>query len=323
VTTLESTAGDWIGVDIGSPGAAGTHAIDAGTFTVEGSGADIWGSADSLYMVYKLVDGDAEIIAKLESMDNTDAWAKSGVMIRDTTAAGSKEASCLMTPTYSSGARFQYRTSDDGGTAGIEGGDGTAPYWVRVVRSGSSFTGYRSADGSTWTEVSSQSISMTATVLVGLAVCSHNDGVLNTSVFSNVSLTGDVVGDPGDGDADNDGIPDDWEELYAPGNPGTMDETTDSDGDGILDIDEYVMDTNPTVSNDPPMIDNTVVMTNGSGYVLQWNQASPNRNYTVMWSTNLEAEAYQELTEIQGGNSFTDTLNTSQQKIFYKLRIRP
>jgi hypothetical protein len=64
-------------------------------------------------------------------------------------------------------------------------------------------------------------------------------------------------------------------------------------------------------------------MTNGSGYVLQWNQTSPNRRYTVLWSTNLEAEAYEELTEVQGGTSFTDTLHQSHPKVFYRLRIRP
>jgi regulation of enolase protein 1 (concanavalin A-like superfamily) len=67
---------------------------------------------------------------------------------------------------------------------------GAAPYWVRLVRSGSTFTAYRSPDGITWKQSGSSTISMTATVYIGLAVCSKNTTTLNTSTFTNVSVTG-------------------------------------------------------------------------------------------------------------------------------------
>jgi hypothetical protein len=38
---------------------------------------------------------------------------------------------------------------------------------VRIVRSGSIFTAYRSADGTNWTTVGSQSITMSSTVYIG------------------------------------------------------------------------------------------------------------------------------------------------------------
>ena len=67
------------------------------------------------------------------------------------------------------------------------GGSGTAPYWVKIVRSGSTFSAYKSTTGSTWTLVGSQSITMTSTIYVGLAVTSHNDGALATGSFANVN----------------------------------------------------------------------------------------------------------------------------------------
>ena len=50
-------------------------------------------------------------------------------------------------------------------------------------------TAYRSANGSTWIFMGSNTISMAATIYVGLAVCSHNSGTLNTSTFDHVSVT--------------------------------------------------------------------------------------------------------------------------------------
>src|SRR5262249_39397877 len=64
-----------------------------------------------------------------------------------------------------------------------------APYWVRLVRSGSTFTGYSSADGVTWMQVGTISVSMATNALEGLAVTAHNDTMLNTSTFDNISVT--------------------------------------------------------------------------------------------------------------------------------------
>ena len=55
------------------------------------------------------------------------------------------------------------------------------------MRSGSTFSGYSSPDGTTWTLVGSDTVSMGSSVYVGLAVTSHNDSALCTGVMSNVS----------------------------------------------------------------------------------------------------------------------------------------
>ena len=44
-------------------------------------------------------------------------------------------------------------------------------------------------DGSNWTEVGSTTIALTDPVTIGLFVCSHTAGTLNTSTFDNVSVT--------------------------------------------------------------------------------------------------------------------------------------
>ena len=64
-----------------------------------------------------------------------------------------------------------------------------APYWVKLVRSASTFTGYSSPDGVTWTLVGSQTISMAANVYIGLPVTSHNNTVLCTATLDNVTVS--------------------------------------------------------------------------------------------------------------------------------------
>ena len=83
----------------------------------------------------------------------------------------------------------QYRTST-GGTSGNVNTTGlVAPYWVKIVRVSNTFTSYRSANGTSWTSLGSQTITMGANVSIGLSVTSHNDGTLCTAVFDNVTAT--------------------------------------------------------------------------------------------------------------------------------------
>ena len=87
-----STAGGlpspWVTGDIGAVGATGSATYSSGTFTVIGSGIDLWGTADALRYVYQPISGDCTIIARVATIQNTMPWAQAGVMIRESLAAG-------------------------------------------------------------------------------------------------------------------------------------------------------------------------------------------------------------------------------------------
>ena len=106
-------------------------------------------------------------------------------MIRSSLEANA--ANAFMAVSAAKGVVFQYRPSDGATSISIPGAAATAPYWVKVVRSGSTIAGYQSANGSSWTLVGSTSIAMGATVQIGLAVTSHTDGRLATAIFDQVS----------------------------------------------------------------------------------------------------------------------------------------
>jgi hypothetical protein len=187
-TPVTSLPSPWQTVDIGSVGTNGSATYSGGLFTINGSGADMWGTADAFRYVYQASSGDCSMVAKILTVQNTDPWAKSGVMIRETTAAGSIYAGVFVTPGW--GITFQYRNSTGGATASTYTTGLAAPYWVKLARTTSSFNAYYSATGTNWTPLgSTQKFTMATSATIGLAVCSHSAGVLCTSTSTNVTAT--------------------------------------------------------------------------------------------------------------------------------------
>jgi len=176
----------WATADIGTTGATGSASRSpSGVFTLTGAGADIWGSNDAFRYVYQTATGDCDITARVVSVQNTHNAAKGGVMIRESLNANSRQAMTNLTAV--NGLEFLRRTSTGGSTSGVSVSGLSAPYWVRLVRSGDTFTSYRSTDGVTWTTVGSVTITMSSNVYIGLLVCSHVNGTLCTATFDNVT----------------------------------------------------------------------------------------------------------------------------------------
>ena len=178
----------WTSVDIGNVPATGAAGFSSGTFTVVASGADIWSTADAFRYTYQPLVGDGSIVARVASMDSTGGWAKIGVMIRESVAANSRQAMVVVSPSNS--VAMQYRSSTGGSSTSIAGPTGlAAPYWVKLARSGSVLTGSVSANGTTWTQVGSVTISMASSVLVGLSANSNSSLLLNTATYTNVTVS--------------------------------------------------------------------------------------------------------------------------------------
>jgi len=174
--------------------------VGNGNIIMNGIGADIWGTSDAFRYAYKSLNGDGTIVARVESLFNSNAWAKGGVMIRQSTEPGSVHAFMPITPGGSSGgngASFQRRLTPGGDSTNSDnpGPVVAAPYWVKLERKGNAFSGFISPDGVTWTQLgTAQTIPMTGPVLIGLALCSHDAAVATAAEFSNVSMTGNVTG---------------------------------------------------------------------------------------------------------------------------------
>ena len=211
----------WGNQDVGGVAAAGNASTSGGAFTIRGSGADIWGTSDGFHYVYLPLTGDGEISARVAAVQNTNGWAKAGVMIREQLTGASAHAVVVATP--SNGVRFERRLAAGGTSYDTPGPSSPAPTWVKLTRSGFTLSGYASNDGTTWSLIGTETIPMGTQVYAGLAVTSHSDGVLCTSTQDSV-----VTGNPSD--ADGDGI-NDAAEAAAGLDPANGDE----DGNGVAD----------------------------------------------------------------------------------------
>jgi regulation of enolase protein 1 (concanavalin A-like superfamily) len=177
----------WIQQDIGSVGLAGSTTYLDTTFTVKGSGADIEGDADGCHFVSQILSGDFVITARVASMENTDYWAKAGLIVRESNAVGARNVALLVTP-QGGGTRMQWRSIEGGNTSNHELSGRNAPLWLRILRSGNTFTGWQSDDGATWRNQHAVIFQMNSAVQIGLAVTSHKNDTLNTTTFQNVDI---------------------------------------------------------------------------------------------------------------------------------------
>ncbi len=178
----------WTNADIGTGMLAGSVSTSAGTFTQAGSGI-IGSTSDKFNFLYQTLTGDGEIVARITTLQSTGTSSRVGVMIRDSLAANSMQI--FMGMTGSNAIRWDRRTATGGSTTSSNSSTATVPNtWYRLVRSGTTITSYKSTNGTSWTTVGSTTgTTFASTCYIGLAVSSGSNTTLNTSQFSNVTIT--------------------------------------------------------------------------------------------------------------------------------------
>ena len=172
----------WSDGDIGSVGVTGSASYTSNVFTVKGSGAGMTGTADGMNLVYQTLSGDGTIVARVVSS----SAGQAGVMIRETLNANAADAFVIDQSSYN----YFYDRTSTGATAGQWGSSyHVLPYWMKLVRSGNTFSAYGSLDGVNWTQIgSTQTVAMAQNVYIGLTVSSQSNSSLATATFDSVSL---------------------------------------------------------------------------------------------------------------------------------------
>ncbi len=175
-----------------------------GAFTVAASGHDIWDAADDFRFVYKKLSGDGSIVVKVDSLLNTNASAKAGVMIRQGLEDGSAMVDMILTAT--AGVGMEWRPTMGAGAVATNAPKVTAiraPQWVKLIRKGNTFTAQYSADGQTWLDIKnpmltgtpvSVTVNLMGDVYIGLCVTSHDRNLTTVAELSGAATTGNVTG---------------------------------------------------------------------------------------------------------------------------------
>jgi hypothetical protein len=178
----------WQDQDIGSVGMSGnaSTANYSSAFSVGGSGVGVVSNADSFNYLYQPLNGNGQIVVRVATQDNTGGSAQAGIMVRETLDPTSKHAAMLITP--SNGILFERRLATGGATSQTVFSGVAAPYWLKLVRAGNKLTGFLSADGSSWTRLGADTVTMATSVYVGLAVASSSNVAVSQAGFDNLNL---------------------------------------------------------------------------------------------------------------------------------------
>lgn len=216
--------------DVGGPDIKGSTKLSgdakdpATVWTLTGAGSDVWGASDQFQYAYTTLPGDGGVTARILSQTGGDdnGWAKTGTMIRESTAADARMA---YMPYCSTG--IPDHTQDDAKGRNIEPGfrldDGATPerargnvtlsnhqmdsheyyrriedgggIWMRTQRQGQVFTHLVSDDGKLWYQVSQDQIAIDPkkALLAGMFACSHDATKTVTVTFDNVSVDNALI----------------------------------------------------------------------------------------------------------------------------------
>ncbi|AWB46901.1 hypothetical protein DCC85_10710 [Paenibacillus sp. CAA11] len=185
----------WQSSDIGNPGIPGhtQPGENSGDITIKSAG-DIGGTKDAFHFAHQKITGDAEIIAKVESVTATNEEAEAGVMFRESLKEDAPFAS-LVVPYIRTGKKgvTLSRAAKGGEVSSIvPEQEFQLPYWIKLVRQGNQFTSLISQDGKDWTSVGKVNIDLPKKVYVGLvadaAKVNNETDKYNTSKFSGVAI---------------------------------------------------------------------------------------------------------------------------------------
>jgi len=153
----------WSAADIGGA-LSGTSSYSNGTFAAV-VGATT--TASQFRFINTRVSGDVELVARVVA-GGAATKAEAGVTVRGSLAA---DAATIALAISRSNTRLIKRRVDAGlPLVETSGATRAAPWWLKVVRRGTLVTTFESANGSTWTPVSSDAVILPASFYVGLSV---------------------------------------------------------------------------------------------------------------------------------------------------------
>ena len=162
----------------------------AGEYRVTGGGDNIWASADAFQFAWKKMSGDVAFTADVHFIGaGAVAHRKAALMVRQSLEPDSAYADAAL---HGDGlTSLQYRSAAAAATLEVKQeakSDLNAPVRIRIERRGNSFTMLAGKPGGPLTTTGPAAVTLQDPVYVGLAVCSHDANVLETAVFSNVTL---------------------------------------------------------------------------------------------------------------------------------------
>jgi Tol biopolymer transport system component len=157
------------------------------SYTLSGSGENMWSATDGFQFVWKKVSGDVTLTAGISFIGKgVNEHRKAVLMVRQSLDADSAYADVAL---HGSGlTSLQYRDEKGAATHEIQA-DVSAPKRLRIEKRGAYFSmSLAGADGDFHPAGGSTRVALKEPFYVGIGVCSHDKDVVERAVFSNVEL---------------------------------------------------------------------------------------------------------------------------------------
>lgn len=148
-----------------------------------GSNNTISSTSDNVAFLAREIDGDGSLTAKIESITPN---GYGGLMIRETTDAGSKQVSIFSNMTNI--LRHETRYFSDANKV-VQSFFRPTPYWLKLERQGNWIFSYYSNDGFNFQYVHGVYVPMGRYVEIGLASFTYLPNAQTEAIFSDVSIT--------------------------------------------------------------------------------------------------------------------------------------
>jgi len=153
----------WNCQDVGAPSPVGDQALNGTTWTLQGTGPDIWNTFDQFHFVSQPMPADGTISAHVITQQNTSANAKAGLMLRQTLDWGSPYYGIFVTP--GKGIAVQWRQTRNLRTQVVTI-PGATPSYLQITRytdpatSITYYSAFTSPDGMNWSVVLGSSMAL-------------------------------------------------------------------------------------------------------------------------------------------------------------------
>lgn len=183
-------------IDIGTVGLVGSSMGSGSDWSVSGAGSDIWGGEDHFHYLYWNQTGNLTVTVRIKEFtcEGCSHWRKAGIMIRGD--AGARDPHSMLQLT-GWGIANQFRQSLNGYSDGHHDSYSTENVWLRLVKSGNTITSFVKRDGEYgFMQYHSVEVNLPDKFLVGLAVTSHDVGVLGTIEVSDFEISNEVFSIP-------------------------------------------------------------------------------------------------------------------------------
>ncbi len=175
--------------DVGSVTPPGKTTYNAGVYTLDAAGANMWSTDDAFHFAWKKVSGDVALAADMKfpsSAGSPDPHRKAVLIFRQDLDAQGVYADAAQ---HGSGmTALQYRTERGATTQDIELNI-EAPKRIRLEKRGDTITMFLSNHGEPLHQVgASIKLHLDSPFYAGIGLCSHNQDVVEKATFSDVKL---------------------------------------------------------------------------------------------------------------------------------------